>query len=101
MKLLRNLLAVVIALATLAVGVMFALQNKAPVPLDLLVYQLEGQSLALWLLLAFALGGTLGLVASSVIILRLRTALRLASRRLGKASSELDKLRTVGIKDSE
>ena len=75
MKFLRNLLTLVVVLAMIAVGVLFALQNEEPVPLDLLVYQFEPRSLALWLLSALAIGGLLGLVISSAIMLRLRTSL--------------------------
>ena len=41
MKLLRNLLTIAVALATIAAGVLFALQNKSPVPLDMLVYKTD------------------------------------------------------------
>jgi putative membrane protein len=93
MKFLRNLLTVVIVLATLAVGVLFALQNKMPVPLDLLVYTLEPRSLALWVLAAFAVGGVLGMLISSVILVRKQASLATAKRQLAKARAEADKLR--------
>jgi len=92
MKLLRNILTVLIMLATIAVGVLFALQNKMPVPLDLLVYTFEPRSLALWVLSALALGGVLGMVVSSAILLRLRASLGSARRQLAKARAEVDKL---------
>ena len=101
MKLLRTLLTLVIVLATLAVGVLFALQNKAPVPLDLLVYTFDPKSLALWILLALALGGLIGMLISSAIVLRLRATLHSANRKLSKARAELDSLRTAGLKDGE
>lgn len=101
MKLLRTLVTLVIVLATLAVGVLFALQNKAPVPLDLLVYTFDPRSLALWILLALALGGIMGMLFSSAIVLRLRASLRSSKRKLSKATAELDSLRTVGLKDGE
>lgn len=93
MKVFRKLLTLVIVLATIAVGVLFALQNKAPVPLDLLVYTFSPKSLALWVLASLALGGLLGLLASSAIVLRLRTSLGSANRKLSKATAELSKLR--------
>jgi len=93
MKLLRNLLTLVVVLAMVAVGVLFALQNKMPVPLDLLLYTFEPQSLALWLLCALALGGVLGMLVSSVIVLRLRTALGSSKRQLQKARTEVSRLR--------
>jgi putative membrane protein len=85
MKFLRTLLTLLIVLAMLALGILFALQNKQPVPLDLLVYTFEPQSLALWVLCAFALGGLLGLVMSSLYLVRMRASLAVSKRELGKA----------------
>ena len=101
MKYLRSLVTLLIVLATLAVGVLFALQNKAPVSLDLLVYTFDPKSLALWVLVSLTLGGFLGMLISSAIVLRLRASLSSVNRKLSKANTELDSLRTVGLKDSE
>ncbi len=65
MKLLRHLFNIVIVIATLAIGVLFALQNKTPVSLDLLVYTFDPKSLALWILAALATGGLIGMLISS------------------------------------
>lgn len=91
MKLLRNLLTALIVLATLGVGVLFALQNKTLIPLDLLVYTFEPRSVALWILLAFALGGILGMFVSSVILVRTRASLGSCKRQLEKARVEVSK----------
>ena len=96
MKLLRKLLTVIVILAMVAVGVLFALQNKAPVALDLLVYTFEPQSLALWILTAFAAGGVLGMLASSGILLRMRASLGSSRRQLDRTSAQLNKLRDQG-----
>ena len=101
MKLLRKLITLAIVLATVAVGVLFALQNKAPVPLDLLVYTFEPKSLALWVLSALALGGLLGLFMSSAIVLRLRTSLGSANRKLAKAHVELAKRDTPALEQGK
>ncbi len=101
MKFLRTLLTVVVVLGALAVGVLFAIQNKEPVALNLLVYAFEPRSLALWLFSALAVGGALGMLISSAIVIRLRTALSSAQRQLARARSEVDTLRTAGLKDSE
>jgi putative membrane protein len=95
MKLLRKLLTVLIALATLAVGVLFALRNSVLVPLDLLVYTFEPQSNALWILVAFALGGVLGMMVSSAILLRTRASLSMCRRQLDRARTELSTLRSA------
>lgn len=101
MNWLRKLLSVLVLLAMLAAGVLFALQNREPIALDLLLYTFAPHSLALWVLAALALGAVLGLLASSVIILRLRTGLAMANRKLEKSRLELDRLRLAGIKDGE
>jgi putative membrane protein len=101
MKLLRNLITVLLVLAAASVGVLFALQNETPVPLDVLVYTFEPRSLALWVLSAFAIGGVLGLVLSSGILLRQRASLARSNRQLSKTRAEVDKLRTAGLKDGE
>jgi putative membrane protein len=101
MKLLRTLLTIAVVLGALAVGVLFAIQNKEPVPLNLLVYAFEPRSLALWLFAALALGGMSGMLISSAIVIRLRTSLGSAQRQLSRARSEVDTLRTAGLKDSE
>ena len=101
MKLLRTLITVIVVLATLAVGVLFALQNKEPVPLDLLVYAFEPRSLALWLLAALALGGAAGMLISSLIVVRLKASLSTAQRQLAKSRTEVDSLRTAGLTDRE
>ena len=91
MKFLRNLLTILVVLAMLGVGVLFALQNKVPVPLDLLVYIFEPKSLALWILAAFALGGLLGMLISSAILVRMRASLSSCKRQLDKTRAQVIK----------
>ena len=97
MKFLRKIITILIVLATTGVGVLFALQNKVPVPLDLLVYTFEPKSLALWVLAAFALGGLLGLLISSVIMVRMQASLGSSRRQLAKTRTEVDKLRASAV----
>jgi len=85
MKFLRHILTVLVAFAMVGVGVLFALQNEAPVALDLLVYHFEPKSLALWVLSAFAIGGVVGLLVSSALLLRMRASLRASRRQLQKS----------------
>lgn len=95
MKNLRKLLTIVVVLAALLASVLFSLKNEAPVPLDLLVYTFEPQSLALWVLVAFAIGGVLGMVVSSVILVRTRASLGSCRRQLDRALQELRSLRSA------
>ena len=93
MSFLRKLLTIVVVIAMVSAGVLFALQNKAPVPLDLLIFRFEPRSLALWVLAAFALGGLVGMLVSSAITLRQQTSLRVTRRQLEKSRAELRALR--------
>ena len=94
MKLARKLLTVLIVVVTLIAGVLFALQNTALVPLDLLVYTFGPQSIALWILVAFVLGGLLGLIASAAILVRTQVTLGSCRRQLDRTLTELSKLRS-------
>ncbi len=100
MKLLRNLLTVFTILATLGAGVLFALQNKTPVPLDLLIYTFGPQSTALWILIAFASGGILGMIVSAAILVRTRASLGSCRRQLDRSLTELGKLRSDSPTDT-
>jgi putative membrane protein len=101
MNLLRKLLTLLVVLSTIIIGVLFALQNTALVPLDILVYSFEAKSVALWVLAGFAIGGILGMLTASGIVLRLRASKRMTTRQLTKARIELTNLRAAGLKDSE
>ena len=73
--------------AVLLLGVSFGIQNTATVPLDLLVISLPEHSIALWVLLAFADGGIIGMLTSMGLVLRLRTALLRVNRQLAKQAA--------------
>jgi putative membrane protein len=94
MGFLRKLLALALAAGMAFIGVLFALQNAEPVPLDILVMTLPPRSLALWVLGALALGGILGVLLSSFAMLRLRARLIGARRQVASAHSEVERLRT-------
>ncbi len=94
MKKLRNILSVIIVLACVALGVLFALQNKQAVPLDLLFFSFAPRSLALWVLGSFVLGGLAGLLVSWVYLLRSRASLASSRRQLARVRVELEQLRT-------
>ena len=78
----------------IGVGMLFSLGNDMQVPLDLMIYTFEPKSLALWVLLAFALGGVLGIMASTLILFRTRARLNATKRQLDRAREEVSKLRS-------
>ena len=98
---LKTFLLLVLVLTTAVAGALFALQNTTPVALDLLVLQLPARTVSLWILLALALGVILGLSAGAVVMLSLRARLRTLSRQKQRLALEVDRLRRVGLADSE
>ena len=101
MKLIGTLITILVVALTAGLGMLFALQNEVPVPLDVLIYRFEPRSLALWVLSAFAVGGLFGLLFSSVITLRQRAALSRSRRQLARTESELERLRAAGSSGGE
>jgi putative membrane protein len=87
MKYLKNILYLAVFAGVLALGVFFAIQNTATVPLDLLVISLPERSIALWVLLAFGAGGIIGMLTSMGLVLRLRTTLLRVNRQLAKQAA--------------
>jgi putative membrane protein len=88
MKLLISVITVALLLMVLAVGVLFAVQNTDMVALDLVVLKLPERSIALWVLLAFALGGVIGMLTSMGLVLRLRTRLASIRRQLARQEKQ-------------
>lgn len=84
MRLLKRLLVILVLALVLVFGLLFAVQNSDRVPLDLLVIQLSEQRLSLWVLLAFIVGGGVGMLISSLAIIRLRSRVMLLQRKLNK-----------------
>ena len=73
---LRQGLTLLLAVLAIAAGGLFALQNTRAVPLDLVLFQLPSQPIAIWILLALALGVAIGLAAGAVLALRRAATIR-------------------------
>jgi putative membrane protein len=82
MKLLVSLLVFLLLCAVLALGIGFAAVNRTLVPLDLLIIRFGEHSVALWVVAAFATGGVIGMLTNIGLVLRLRTSLLRANRKL-------------------
>ena len=100
MRYLKRWLAYLLLLVVLAFGVLFSVQNTVAVPLDLLLFQLPEQRLALWVLLAFALGGVVGMLISTTAILQLKSQSLLLQRKLDKHQKELSRTRGTALRSS-
>lgn len=98
MRLLINLIAGLFILAVVVFGILFTMQNEAVVPLNLLGVEFSEKKVAFWVLLAFALGGVLGMLTCFFRIAKLKTDLVLLNRRFIKQEEELNNLRTSAVR---
>lgn len=98
MRWLRQGLTLLLAVGAVAVGGLFSLQNTYEVPLDLIVFQLPAQPVAIWVLAALAVGVALGLAAGALLALRRAATIR----RLRKERDRLMAAREKGTeRDSQ
>ena len=98
MRWLARILVIIILLAVLAFGLFFSIQNDAVAPLDLLFVRFAEQRVALWLMLAFAFGGLMGMAVSLVALWRLKSQQLMLKRQLSSSQKELNKLRATVVK---
>ncbi len=95
MRWLKRLALMLVLLVVLTLGLLFSLQNAATVPVDLLVYQTAARPLAVWLLLAFVLGGVIGMIVGSVALVRVQAGRLRLRRQLDICEKELAQLKTL------
>ena len=76
MRWLRQGLTLLLAVSAVAAGGLFSLQNTQKVPLDLIVFQLPAQPIAIWVLAALAVGVAVGLAAGALLALRRAATIR-------------------------
>lgn len=101
MRLIKNGLVLIVALALLVMGILFASKNTARYPIDLIVIQLPDISIAFLVLSSLLAGLLTGWLLSLSTFVRIKAAHLKAERALKLAKKELDALRISGLKDSK
>lgn len=95
----RRVVLLILALAVVAVGVVFAVLNADVVALN--YYFATAQlPLSLILVIAFACGATLGVIASLGIVVKLKRNNRRLKRNAELAEKEVTNLRNLPMKDA-
>ena len=96
----RRLLTALFLLLVFIASVDFSFLNTVQVPLSLGSWEFSPQSLALWIISAFALGGLLRLVFAVGVsnYFKKQTEKRRLRKQLKLAESELSKLRSISTK---
>ncbi|MFP8965135.1 lipopolysaccharide assembly protein LapA domain-containing protein [Pokkaliibacter sp. CJK22405] len=95
MRLLKGLLLGLATLVLLLIGIMFAIHNTQPVPLDFIVFSLPAFSVSFWLILSFFIGGVIGVSLSVLMLLRMKAKVLQLKRKLNQNNTELAKLKSA------
>ncbi|MEZ5524751.1 MAG: lipopolysaccharide assembly protein LapA domain-containing protein [Pseudomonadales bacterium] len=98
MNWLKRIFILLVLAAVFLWGMLFTTENTAEVPLNLVFWQGPSTSVSLWVILAFAAGGVLGLGLSLLLLARLRAGMLRAERRAERAEKELSSLRANAVK---
>jgi len=94
----RKILWVLIAIVLILVGLSFAMLNPDSAQLNLYAIQMT-LPIAVWLVLALALGAIAGICSTMGIILRQRRELKRWRKQANEAQRELSELRKLPIRD--
>lgn len=97
MRVLKTLVAIVVALFLIVVGVLLTVNNQQLVAIDLVFVQIPEASLARWLIASFLVGAVLSLIFTSLAVVAMKSRLRRTRKQLDRSSRELDKLRTLNL----
>lgn len=98
MRLIYRMIILAVLLLMLGVGLLFSVQNDAAASLHFFGVSLPEWSVAAWVLIGFALGGVVGVLVSIFDALKLKSELRLLSRKYERCEKMLGELRTVDNK---
>lgn len=100
MRWLKGLFFAIVAIIVLLVGILFVIRNQNTIPLDLIWFKLPSASLALWLLASLIIGVIVGMIAMTGLYIRLRARISRARKEIKRQQSELDRLRTQGLQET-
>ncbi|MCV2403770.1 LapA family protein [Marinomonas sp. C2222] len=97
LKWLKRVIYTILFVFFLTVGVFFAIRNPQLTALDLVFWKGPELSVALYILLSFAVGVCVALIMGSVNYFRTDRQIKVLTRRYEKARSEADSLRKASI----
>lgn len=97
---LSRILLILVVVFFLIVGIFFAIRNPALITLDFIVWTSPEFSISLYLLLSFSIGAIVAFIASSVVLIRAETSLRMFRKRCTLLQKELDVLRKASLTEN-
>ena len=88
MSKLKALIIALIGIVVVVLGILFTVHNSEQIHVDFIVFTSPMASVALWLTLAFFVGGVVGILLSSVRIATLKGRLHRVQKKLNAAQAE-------------
>jgi len=95
---LRKILIAVVVIFVILVGLVFSLNNQVQVSLNFIFFHTPALGVAFWLIIAFVIGGLLGVLLTSALVMRQSMTRRRLERRLGKTEKALERQRSETAK---
>ncbi|MCO4786867.1 lipopolysaccharide assembly protein LapA domain-containing protein [Marinomonas atlantica] len=97
LKWLKRVILLVVLAFFLFIGLFFAIRNGQVITLDLVLWQSPELSVALYMIIAFAVGVILALASSSMLLFRLERRSRKQNKQLVNLQTEIDNLRKASL----
>lgn len=97
LKWLKRVVLLVVLAFFLFIGLFFAIRNGQVITLDLVLWQSPELSVALYMIIAFAVGVILALASSSMLLFRLERRARKQNKQLANLQTEIDNLRKASL----
>ncbi|WP_067218165.1 lipopolysaccharide assembly protein LapA domain-containing protein [Marinomonas gallaica] len=97
LKWLKRVVLLVVLAFFLFIGLFFAIRNGQVITLDLVLWQSPELSIALYMIIAFAVGVILALASSSMLLFRLERRARKQNKQLVNLQTEIDNLRKASL----
>ncbi|MAA65715.1 MAG: hypothetical protein CL581_13175 [Alteromonadaceae bacterium] len=88
-KVIIGLVVIFLILAALV----FSLNNQVSVSLNFLFFETAAYGIAFWLILAFVAGGVIGMLLTSLAMIRISVSKRHVQKKLDQAEKQLERLR--------
>ncbi|MEH6651161.1 MAG: LapA family protein [Motiliproteus sp.] len=93
MRVLKALLAVLVAAVLLLVGVLLTVNNQQQVAIDLVLIRFPEASIARWLVLSFLCGALVSFLIAGMTLVLMKARLAQARRQARQLERELDKVK--------
>ncbi|NKB31595.1 MAG: DUF1049 domain-containing protein [Pseudomonadales bacterium] len=101
MRKISNLLSDLFLILVFTASITFSYFNTTPVQISVGAWEFPAQPVSIWIIGAFVIGGTIGLLLGMGIFknLKSKSEIKRLSKQLAEAKQEVSQLRAMSLKD--